>query len=218
MSTKYRQPAKFLLLFLMLVVLPVNLMGFKMIPDPIEKGNQQPFIINETLDLLLKQEQIQLLTKIISKEQKEKMKAQGLQKEEQQAFDFSKYERVRVVATGYTAGKESTGKDQSHPQYGITYSGVRVSRGTFSTIAADLKMFPIGTVLYIPGYGYGVVADKGSAIKGNRLDLYFETVKEVYNKWGKKEVDVYVIKKGNGKLTEDAMKEYNRVEAVNAIQ
>ncbi|WP_405054368.1 3D domain-containing protein [Tepidibacillus marianensis] len=217
MSTKNRQPANLSLLFL-LVVLSINMMGFTLIPDPIERGNHHPFVINETLDMLFNQEHFQLLTNLLIKEEKKPLKAQSLQMGEQQTFDLSKYEKVHVVATGYTAGKESTGKDQSHPQYGITYSGVRVSRGDFSTIAADLKVFPIGTVLYIPGYGYGVVADKGSAIKGNKLDLYFETVKEVYTKWGKKELDVYVIKKGNGNLTEQVMKEYNRVEAVNAMQ
>lgn len=115
-----------------------------------------------------------------------------------------KVQTVKVMATGYTAGFESTGKKPSHPQYGITYSGVKVRRDkdTISTIAADLKVFPLGTILYIPGYGYGVVADKGSAIKGNKIDLYFKTTKQVFKEWGKKEVEVQVIRKGNGKLTE----------------
>lgn len=126
------------------------------------------------------------------------------------------YEKVRVLATGYTAGIESTGKDPSHPSYGITYSGVYVRRDTYSTIAADLNVFPLGTILYIPGYGYGVVADIGAAIKGHKIDLYFETVEDVYNQWGKRQVDVYIIKKGNGKLTEQILNQYNKSAAVNA--
>lgn len=118
------------------------------------------------------------------------------------AFDWSKYPKHTVTATGYTAGFESTGKNKGHPEYGITYSGVKVKRDLFSTIAADLNVFPIGTILFIPGYGYGVVADKGGAIKGNKLDLYYETVEDVYRLWGKKQLVVYVIQKGNGKLTE----------------
>lgn len=119
---------------------------------------------------------------------------------------------VKVVATGYTAGYESTGKRPSHPGYGITYSGVKVRRDkdTVSTIAADLKVFPLGTILYIPGYGYGVVADKGSAIKGNKIDLYFTTTKQVFKEWGKKEVEVQVIRKGTGKLTEDMFRELGK--------
>ncbi|WP_018753083.1 3D domain-containing protein [Paenibacillus sanguinis] len=118
-------------------------------------------------------------------------------------------ETVKVMATGYTAGYESTGKKPSHPQYGITYSGVKVRRDkkTVSTIAADLKLFPIGTILYIPGYGYGVVADKGSAIRGHKIDLYFDTTKQVYKEWGKKEVEVQIVRKGSGRLTEAMLKE-----------
>ncbi|GAB6936466.1 hypothetical protein JCM14720_23870 [Calditerricola yamamurae] len=115
---------------------------------------------------------------------------------------FARYPRVRVVATGYYAGVESTGKTPDHPAYGITYSGVRVRRDTFSTVAADPSVFPLGTILYIPGYGYGVVADTGSAIKGHKLDLYFETLEDVYRQWGKREVDVYVLRQGDGTVTE----------------
>ena len=84
----------------------------------------------------------------------------------EEAFDWSKYPKTTVIATGYTAGFESTGKNESHPEYGITYSGVKVKRDLYSTVAADLSVFPIGTILFIPEYGYGVVADKGGAIKG----------------------------------------------------
>jgi len=121
------------------------------------------------------------------------------------AFDWSKYPKYTVTATGYTAGYESTGKSQGHPEYGITYSGVKVKRDLFSTVAADLNVFPIGTILFIPGYGYGVVADKGGAIKGNELDLYYKTVEDVYKQWGKKQVNVYVIQKGNGHLSEQEL-------------
>jgi 3D (Asp-Asp-Asp) domain-containing protein len=125
------------------------------------------------------------------------------------AFDWSKYPKKTVIATGYTAGYESTGKNESHPEYGITYSGVKVKRDLYSTVAADLSVFPIGTILFIPGYGLGVVADKGGAIKGNKVDLYYETVEDVYNKWGKKEIDVYIIEQGNGKLTETQLQALN---------
>ena len=125
------------------------------------------------------------------------------------AFDWSKYPKKTVIATGYTAGYESTGKNESHPEYGITYSGVKVKRDLYSTVAADLSVFPIGTILFIPGYGLGVVADKGGAIKGNKVDLYYETVEDVYNKWGKKEIDVYIIEQGNGNLTEAQLQALN---------
>lgn len=115
------------------------------------------------------------------------------------------YPAAEVIATGYTAGIESTGKTPDHPAYGITYSGVKVKRDIYSTIAADPTIFPIGTVLYVPDYGYGVVADTGSAIKGKKIDLYFETVKDVYDKWGKKKVTVYTVSRGDGQLTEEQL-------------
>lgn len=134
------------------------------------------------------------------------------------SIDWTKYPKKRVVATGYTAGYESTGKNKNSPDYGITYSGVKVKRDLYSTIAADLGVFPIGTILFIPGYGYGVVADKGGAIRGDEIDLYYATVKEVYQLWGKKTLDVYVIQKGNGKLTEAELTTLNENESMQAFR
>lgn len=136
----------------------------------------------------------------------------------EEAIDWSQYPAHRVVATGYTAGVESTGKTPDHPAYGLTYSGVKVKRDLYSTIAADPSVFPIGTVLFIPGYGYGVVADTGSAIKGNKIDLYFETVQDVYDEWGKKDVTVYLIEKGDGELTEQQLTRLNEEESMQVFR
>lgn len=117
---------------------------------------------------------------------------------------------VEVIATGYTAGYESTGKRPGDSDYGVTYSGVKVRRDRYSTIAADPKVFPVGTILYIPEYGYGVVADTGSAIKGKKIDLYFTSKAAVFKEWGKKKVKVTVLKKGEGKLTETMLNRLNQ--------
>ncbi|HET7627966.1 MAG TPA: 3D domain-containing protein [Bacillales bacterium] len=123
--------------------------------------------------------------------------------------DLSQLPSKMVVATGYTAGVESTGKTPNHPGYGITYSGVKVTRDFMSTIAADPSVFPIGTILYVPGYGYGIVADIGSAIEGNEIDLYFETVEDVYRHWGKRKVKVYVVEEGDGTLSQATLERLN---------
>ena len=133
-------------------------------------------------------------------------------------LDWSIYPKKLIEATGYTAGVESTGKNPGHPEYGITYSGVKVKRDLFSTVAADLSVFPIGTVLFIPGYGYGVVADKGGAITGNKLDLYYDTVDEVYEEWGKKTVEVSIIKMGDGTLTEEELSAMNEDETMQVFR
>jgi 3D (Asp-Asp-Asp) domain-containing protein len=54
-------------------------------------------------------------------------------------------------------------------QVGKTSSGAMVRPGT---IAADTTLFPYGTVMYVPGYGYGRVEDTGGAITGRHIDLY----------------------------------------------
>ena len=129
---------------------------------------------------------------------------------------FAGLSQVEVVATGYYAGIESTGKSEGHPQYGITYSGAKVVRDQYSTIAADLNLFPLGTILYIPGYGYGVVADIGSAIKGNIIDLYFDTKEDVFAEWGKKNVNVFVVKRGDGLVTDAMLEKLNSKQVVQA--
>ncbi len=134
------------------------------------------------------------------------------------SFDWSKYPKKTVVATGYTAGYESTGKNPDNPQFGITYSGVKVKRDLFSTVAADIDVFPIGTILFIPDYGYGVVADTGSAIKGDKVDLYYDTVDEVYNKWGKRTLEVYIVEMGEGKLTESKLTSLNENESMQVFR
>ncbi|MFD2613672.1 3D domain-containing protein [Paenibacillus gansuensis] len=131
---------------------------------------------------------------------------------------LSDHKSVKVTATGYYAGVESTGKRPGDKAYGITYSGVKVRRGLVSTIAADPRVFPIGTILFIPGYGYGVVADTGSAIKGRKLDLYFDTKSQIYKYWGKKDVQVRVIRKGTGKFSERMMSELHKMVSAERVK
>lgn len=95
--------------------------------------------------------------------------------------------------TAYTAGPESTGKTPDHPEYGITFSGKRVKEN--HTIAADLSILPLGTVLFIEGVGIRTVEDKGGAIKGNKLDLYIEDLDAALT-WGRRTREVYLIEMG----------------------
>lgn len=68
------------------------------------------------------------------------------------------------------------------------------------TVAADQRIFPKGTILYIPGYGLGTVEDKGGKIKGNRLDVFFgecDLARELAMNFGtRKRVKVKIISKG----------------------
>lgn len=82
--------------------------------------------------------------------------------------------------------------------YGVgktyTASGRRAVRNPdgYSTIAVDPKVYPYGTKLFVEGYGFAIAADCGTSIKGNKIDVYFNTYKEACN-WGAKYVKVYVL-------------------------
>jgi hypothetical protein len=61
------------------------------------------------------------------------------------------------------------------------------------TIAADTRYYPFRTRLFVPGYGYGRVEDRGGAIKGpERLDLYFRSHARALQ-WGRQRIDVEVF-------------------------
>lgn len=90
---------------------------------------------------------------------------------------------LNVVATGYTPYDPGCN--------GITASGTPAKKGV---IAVDPRVIPMGTKLYIPGYGTAVAEDTGGAIKGNKIDLCYETKTEAYN-WGIRNVTVYVLDK-----------------------
>ncbi len=60
------------------------------------------------------------------------------------------------------------------------------------SIAADTRYYPFGTKMYVPGYGWGIVEDRGSAIKGrNRIDLYFDNHQKAL-KWGRRKLPVTI--------------------------
>lgn len=70
-----------------------------------------------------------------------------------------------------------------------TASGIYPKKGA---VAVDPRIIPMGTKLYIDGYGYGTALDVGSAIKGYKIDLFFETESQA-RKWGRRPVKVYIL-------------------------
>ena len=59
-------------------------------------------------------------------------------------------------------------------------------------VAVDPNVIPLRTKLYVEGYGFAIAADVGGAIKGNRIDLFFNTIDECMN-YGRKKVKVYIL-------------------------
>jgi 3D (Asp-Asp-Asp) domain-containing protein len=119
------------------------------------------------------------------------------------------YETKRMLVTAYDAGQKSTGwrhkygcflfppvyaygpNEGKRKEVGVTSSGVDAKKGT---IAADINRYPYGTRMHIPGYGWGEVQDKGSALKGDHIDVFFPDHDDAMA-WGRKYLDVIIIRK-----------------------
>lgn len=71
-----------------------------------------------------------------------------------------------------------------------TYTGTNPRAGY--TVAVDPKVIPLGTMLYVDGYGYAKAEDIGSAITGKKIDLFFNSERECTD-WGVRNVRVYIL-------------------------
>ncbi len=89
---------------------------------------------------------------------------------------------IHMIATAYTAG--------CYGCSGITASGQRAGWGI---VAVDPHVIPLGTKLFIPGYGHAVAGDTGGAINGNRIDLGMDTIGQAL-RFGRRDITVYVIR------------------------
>jgi len=92
---------------------------------------------------------------------------------------------VSMIATGYSASAAENGGSTS----GRTATGLKIGHGV---VAVDPNYIPLGTRLYIEGYGYAVAADTGGAIKGHRIDLGHDTRSEA-RKVGRRSVRVHIL-------------------------
>ena len=87
--------------------------------------------------------------------------SRGVQAETKENYD------IYCSATAYCGG-------------GTTASGLQCVRKPegISTVAVDPSVIPLGTYMYIDGYGYAIAADTGGAIKGNKIDIYYDYEQE----------------------------------------
>lgn len=96
------------------------------------------------------------------------------------------YTRDRVVTMESTAYTPDAGR--KYPTF-ITYTGTKAEYGA---IAVDPRVIPLGTLMYVEGYGFGIAEDTGSAIKGNIIDVCIEGRKEAL-RWGRRDVKVHLF-------------------------
>jgi 3D (Asp-Asp-Asp) domain-containing protein len=103
------------------------------------------------------------------------------------AFEFNR--QINMSATAYTADFANTGKRPGDRYFGITASGLTAQVGV---VAVDRSVIPFFTLMYIEGYGFAIAGDTGSAVRGNVIDLYFETSAEV-RQHGRQRRNVYIL-------------------------
>ena len=98
---------------------------------------------------------------------------------------YSKIIKVRATAYSAINGVGNT----------YTASGRRAVRNPngYSTIAVDPRVIPLGTSVFIEGYGFATAADTGVCVKGDSIDVFFDTKSEAI-KWSVKYVNLYILK------------------------
>jgi len=87
-----------------------------------------------------------------------------------------------MIATAYTASCAGCS--------GYTATGYRAGRGI---VAVDPRVIPLGTKLFIPGYGFAIAGDTGGAIIGNRIDLGFNSYSDAIQ-FGRRPIKVYTLR------------------------
>jgi 3D (Asp-Asp-Asp) domain-containing protein len=93
---------------------------------------------------------------------------------------------IYVVATAYTAFC-NTGCT------GITATGIDVRNNPDAKIVSvDPRIVPLGTKVYVEGYGYAIAGDTGGAIKGNHVDLLVRDTQTARN-WGRRTVKLTIL-------------------------
>lgn len=95
-------------------------------------------------------------------------------------------ETMTMTATAYTAYCDGCS--------GVTANGTDLrANPNAKVIAVDPKVIPLGTRVWVEGYGEAIAADTGGAIKGNKIDVFIPS-KEGALAWGRKTVEVTILK------------------------
>lgn len=97
------------------------------------------------------------------------------------------YKTLKMKASAYTGNcKGCSGK---------TATGIDLKKNpNLKVISVDPKVIPLGSKVYVEGYGYAIAGDTGGALKGNKIDVFIPDQKKALN-WGVKTVTVKIYKK-----------------------
>ncbi|WP_409274999.1 3D domain-containing protein [Neobacillus sp. SCS-31] len=94
------------------------------------------------------------------------------------------YKEITVKATAYTGSCKNCS--------GITSTGINLKKNpNVKVISVDPKLIPLGTKVYVPGYGEAIAGDKGSAVRGNKIDVFIPDHNNALQ-WGTKTIKIKV--------------------------
>lgn len=118
-----------------------------------------------------------------------KLKLPAHVKEEQQAEMIENYEVVKTLTVEASAFTAQCGGCSGKTAYGIDIK----KNPDIKLIAVDPKVIPLGTKVWVEGYGIAIAGDTGGSIKGNKIDILVKTKKIAYS-WGRKNVVIKILK------------------------
>jgi len=113
-----------------------------------------------------------------------------------QVTEFGTKERVQTAArqTVFT-GNYNVVKEMFVEATAYTHTGNRTFTGIWpheGVVAVDPRVIPLGTRMFIEGYGYATAADTGGVIRGNKIDVFMDTREQAIN-WGRRQVKIYIL-------------------------
>lgn len=150
----------------------------------------QKGLISKTYEVLLENGK-EVVRNLISEktvtQKKDKVVALGTMAVAQQVSrgPASSSKEYYVTSTAYTASCNGCS--------GVTSTGINLKANpNAKVIAVDPSVIPLGTKVYVEGYGYAIAADTGGAIKGYKIDVFIPTKAEAF-KWGNKKVKIQIL-------------------------
>ncbi|WP_407370992.1 3D domain-containing protein [Carnobacterium sp.] len=152
--------------------------------------NDSPLQVNEVIKIetnltneTIKPEKLTWKTETIEESLSGSNQQDTVIEETSAASSEASTEKMTVVATAYSRNQPSLTN--------ITASGIDLSQNP-QVIAVDPTVIPLGTKVYVEGYGEAIAGDTGSAIIGNRVDLHMDSIDESF-KWGIQEVELTIL-------------------------
>ncbi|MBU0904496.1 MAG: LysM peptidoglycan-binding domain-containing protein [Firmicutes bacterium] len=138
---------------------------------------------NLKTNLIKPNQKLKVSKKAVSKA---KSKAKAAKKAPSRSDNDTILKEITVSASAYTASCNGCS--------GITSTGINLKKNPgLKVIAVDPRVIPLGSKVYVEGYGYAIAGDTGGAIKGNKIDVFIPTKSGALN-WGRKTVNIKVFK------------------------